>query len=376
MAKKVLFILPFLLIFFTGFAQTLNQNANWPNANWTITGSFTSGALLSDPTVAGTQFQFDDQAVNAGADNNNIAAESPVINLQPAFDNGETGIFIFFQVAFTISNQELLAVEIFDADANGGNGDWAELGAASDETEGDYTTCTLGSDPNAEIIMSIENFTTNQLQNFRYRLVYDNMSTAGNGFCVYSPLIFSFSCVQSTNIMASNIGPHSADITWTSTNDNTYENLEWTIEYGPQGFTQGNGTMVDDIYNTTSYSISNLTPNTAYDVYIKDDCSFGEGTVESGWSGPYTFSTAVLGLDENTIEGFSWHPNPVSDTIELNAQQNIDKIVVYDILGKEVMRSSPGTISTSIDMGAKPQGWYFLKVSIADKVGAYKIYKE
>lgn len=381
MNKRILFLLPLLLIFLTGFAQTLNQSASWPNANWTLTGSYTAGALLTNPTTSGTQFQFDDEAVNSGADDNSIAAESPVINLKPAFDNGEKAIRIAFQLSFKLQNPQVLKAQYFDADANGGTGAWTDIpgesSAPEDTSSDNYKTCTLGPDPDAVIVMNIASLTTNQLQNFRYRLLYDDMSSSGFGFCIYSPTITSFNCTASSGISAMNIGAHSAEISWTSTNNNVDNNLEWVIEYGLQGYAFGTaaGTRVMQV-NSSNYFIQNLTPNTAYDFYVQDDCSGGGGLITSGWTGPFTFSTSVLSLEENTIEGFSWFPNPINDKIELKAEQKIDHVIVYDILGQKVLEEKPNTLSSTLNMSLKSQGWYFLKIRIADKTGVYKIYKE
>ena len=50
----------------------------------------------------------------------------------------------------------------------------------------------------------------------------------------------------------------------------------WNIEYGPAGFTEGQGTSIV-AYNTTE-TINGLTPNTSYDVYVKAICG-GDSSV-------------------------------------------------------------------------------------------------
>jgi hypothetical protein len=74
------------------------------------------------------------------------------------------------------------------------------------------------------------------------------------------------------------------------------------LEYGPAGFTPGNGTMTGIV--TAPYLISSLSPGTAYDVYVADTC----GSDTSGFymanfttaSGPlptasFTIDSAVVG---------------------------------------------------------------------------------
>src|SRR5690606_1509736 len=72
----------------------------------------------------------------------------------------------------------------------------------------------------------------------------------------------------------------SAELWWTSSG--SLFDLEW----GATDFVQGTGTMVTDI-PTTSYELTGLTENTAYEFYVRQDC--GETDGESLWTGPYSF---------------------------------------------------------------------------------------
>lgn len=60
------------------------------------------------------------------------------------------------------------------------------------------------------------------------------------------------------------------------------------FEYGPVGFTQGTGTLIQNTTATNAYTIIGLTPNSSYDVYFRANC--GSGDV-SAWSVPVTVST-------------------------------------------------------------------------------------
>ncbi len=52
----------------------------------------------------------------------------------------------------------------------------------------------------------------------------------------------------------------------------------WFVEYGPAGFTTGNGTQ--RLVYENSFDLTNLTPGTAYDVHVKANCTSGS----SPWS--------------------------------------------------------------------------------------------
>jgi hypothetical protein len=82
------------------------------------------------------------------------------------------------------------------------------------------------------------------------------------------------------NITAININYFSADVSWTTTGNET----SWLIEYGPAGFTPGTGTVETAV--VAPYTLTGLTEDTQYDVYVTAVCGTGS---EAG--GPATFST-------------------------------------------------------------------------------------
>ena len=74
------------------------------------------------------------------------------------------------------------------------------------------------------------------------------------------------SCYIVQNVAATNITSSTADISWTEIGTAT----QWEIEYGPRGFAHGSGESV--IANSTTHTITNMTPATQYDVYVRAVC--------------------------------------------------------------------------------------------------------
>ncbi len=89
------------------------------------------------------------------------------------------------------------------------------------------------------------------------------------------------SCPHPTSLAVSNVGPNSADLSWQENGSAT----TWNIEYGPAGFTQGQGTTVSTTNNP--YTLNGLTAATSYDFYVQSDC----GGDLSTWEGPFNFRT-------------------------------------------------------------------------------------
>jgi len=95
-------------------------------------------------------------------------------------------------------------------------------------------------------------------------------------------------CLFVSNQKATNISANTTLLEWTSDGD------LFDIEYGAVGFTQGSGTMINGI-TETSYSISGLVAGSQYDYYVRRDCGSGDYSV---WRGPVTF---ILGNYDQRI---------------------------------------------------------------------------
>ncbi len=91
-------------------------------------------------------------------------------------------------------------------------------------------------------------------------------------------------CPRPANVTVGNIGQNTATVHWT----HSAQNFE--IEYGPQGFTLGTGTMVTS--SLDSVDLTGLQPSTVYDVYVRAHCSDVD---VSYWSFVQSFAT-VCGL--------------------------------------------------------------------------------
>lgn len=152
------------------------------------------------------------------------------------------------------------------------------------------------------------------LSNFIGQSVYIAIHATGTDeFELYIDDVVSDSmptCIAPTALTGAATSTSTATLGWTGTGN-------FVVEYGPTGFTQGNGTVIDAL--TNSASISNLTANTTYQYYVRKNCGGGD---LSTWSGPYSFTTpcdAVSAFNEtlentatNTVMPSCWSKNIVS----------------------------------------------------------------
>lgn len=83
----------------------------------------------------------------------------------------------------------------------------------------------------------------------------------------------------------------------------------------------------------------------------------------------------ILGKEDFTANNFSVYPNPVRDILNISTKTTVDQVVVYDILGKVVLTSQPGTISPKVDMSALSSGAYLVKVTIGNSSKTVKVIK-
>lgn len=93
------------------------------------------------------------------------------------------------------------------------------------------------------------------------------------------------SCPAPSNLSANTSTAGTALLDWTG--GSSPFGGTFNIEWGPTGFNQGNGTIVNNI-NGISYLLNGLSSITTYDYYVQEVCNTND---LSSWVGPLTFTT-------------------------------------------------------------------------------------
>tara|TARA_R110002073_G_scaffold40547_1_gene114811 strand:- start:19704 stop:20870 length:1167 start_codon:yes stop_codon:yes gene_type:complete len=87
-------------------------------------------------------------------------------------------------------------------------------------------------------------------------------------------------------------------------------------------------------------------------------------------------SSIVLSIDDLIAKGFSYYPNPVKDELRMSADETIESISVFNIIGQQVKRITPSNVSVKLDMSDLTSGVYFIKAEIGKSVGSFKVIKQ
>ena len=125
----------------------------------------------------------------------------------------------------------------------------------------------------------------------------------------------------------------------------------------------------DIFIDANSLSLTGLSGT--YFLQLWNNSTADEGTFD------ITLSDASLsaGSFENE-KAFTYFPNPVKNELSLKAQNNIQNISVYNMLGQEVLRTTPNSLESNLNMNSLSQGAYFVQVTINNVTETVRIIKQ
>lgn len=256
-----------------------------------------------------------------------INAHKPYISASTTF-NQSAGALTFY----TTQNENLFAVMPaflepintlklnFYAYSNGNN-PMLIIGALTDNTDmssfapiDTVQITTLQTWENFEIFLSDYTVTAN----------YIAFKTVGIQDINIDSLTVSISnnCHRPSQVVIDNVTENSAIVEWTESG----EASSWEIEYGITGFSVGTGTTI--LTNSNPQTISNLTPATVYDIYVRSAC---DDTTFSSWSLVENFFTQgcndslqcnyYFQLVNSTFNGSNGSIDIVANNIVINTLQ-------------------------------------------------------
>ena len=86
----------------------------------------------------------------------------------------------------------------------------------------------------------------------------------------------------------------------------------------------------------------------------------------------------TLGIEELIVNNINArvYPNPVSNNLNIECEENINKLEFYDAFGRIVISQESVQNNSSIDVSSLANGIYVLKLRTAEGVGEYKVVKD
>ena len=150
-------------------------------------------------------------------------------------------------------------------------------------------------DPWQEVIVSLASYANQTIQ-----LRFTGEANSANAF--FCQLAFDDldvheapTCPKPTGVTVQSTNSNSLNLSWTGGAS------PWVVKYGPSGFNPSTaGTRV--VASSNPFLLSGLTPNTTYDIYVKDSCG---PTSVSQWSTGISATTACLAVNAPFNESFN-----------------------------------------------------------------------
>lgn len=172
-------------------------------------------------------------------------------------------------------------------------------------------------------------------------------------------------CQPVAGVTVSDITSSSVTIDWTPQG----EEESWIVSWGYAGFSNGSGSSVE--VSSHPYTITGLSDDTRYDVYVRPVCT---DEVSGSWSDVVGFATLeATGIEDIVVEGVSCsiYPNPTDDAAVLTVSgvSGAVHVSVIDLSGRElrgydVQAAAQQQLSLAID--GLPQGAYFVRILSAE----------
>lgn len=121
-----------------------------------------------------------------------------------------------------------------------------------------------------------------------------------------------------------------------------------------------NSIVVDTSIEENQTTVEDLLNETEYFWRVQATSICGEGD----YSEVYSFTTeAQLGVEENLIEGLVIYPNPTTSILNIEANNIIDSVQIFNVLGQTLITESLNSAATLINTGDLSAGNYFVKIT-------------
>ena len=80
-----------------------------------------------------------------------------------------------------------------------------------------------------------------------------------------------------------------------------------------------------------------------------------------------------ISIDVNQFSGFKFYPNPAENFVTVEANQVIDQVTIYNLLGQKVLSKTINQAEKQLNITFLEKGSYIMQVSINGTTKALKL---
>ncbi len=174
-------------------------------------------------------------------------------------------------------------------------------------------------------------------------------------------------CDTPTSLASSEVMATTATISWTAPANASANSYELKL------YNSVTHEVTYTATQNTSKALSGLTEETTYYVYVRSICGTDS---ESDWTPSINFTTLNVGIDniENSAS-FKYFPNPVKDILKISAQDNIERVEIYDMNKTKVYDNAFNSTQITINFNYLSSGTYLIRAIINNNVENFKVVK-
>ncbi len=138
----------------------------------------------------------------------------------------------------------------------------------------------------------------------------------------------------------------------------------------------GTFTCVESVNAGALNVVEGLSFSTTKDVEYYVNIAYPSGTNDQPEGSFNLIIDQTLSINKIRAKGFNYYPNPVKNVLKMSANEPINQIILYSILGKEIKRIQQNDVQAELNLHGLPTGTYFVKAVIGNTSGAFKILKK
>ena len=141
---------------------------------------------------------------------------------------------------------------------------------------------------------------------------------------------------------------------------------------GDETFVQG---QWNSVFIPLQHFLDYSTPSFTYDLNDIFQWKFdGNGTVY--FDNIYFSTEAILGINDVAINGYKVFPNPANNQLTIMADESIENIQVYNLLGQQLINKNSVNNRATINISKLNQGIYVVRTTVDGAIGTKRFIKQ